>query len=227
MLHAIMLLDESGSMGPVKEDVIGGYKEYVKTLRKEKEGEVRLSLFTFDLAGYGLQDKPEVLHEKFVANNLDEAPSKINYNPRGSTPLNDAVLACIKRMKKVVGKDDDVVMIIYTDGYENSSVATGEEVKGKIARKEKQGWDFVYLGANQDAWSAGMNIGVSGLKLNTSETRVGTQAMYASAANMTNTARRASNRGQMSTGEGGTLAKAYDGKDIGETPVEEDEDGTP
>jgi hypothetical protein len=224
MLHAIMLLDESGSMSPVKEDVIGGYKEYLKTLR-DKGGDVRLSLFTFDLGGIYMDGDTSILHEKFVDTSLDKLPKMGPnwFHPRGSTPLNDAVLLCIKRMKKVVRKGDDVLFIIYTDGHENASCSGSEEVKTKIQKMENRGWDFVYLGANQDAWSVGNGIGVSGLKLNTTDTNIGTRALFASTANITGTAMRASGQGVYSVGEGGTLASAYEGKDIGEKPIKEDE----
>lgn len=216
MIHAVMLLDESGSMGPVREDVIGGYKEYIKTLRKQ-EGETKLTLITFDLSG-----REGILHVKFIAEDLDNLPKLDNdwYQPHGSTPLNDAILETIKRIKKVASKDDDVIFIVYTDGYENCSKASSGDVKQAIAKREKKGWEFIYLGANQDAWSVGSGYGMTGLKINTSGTQIGTTSMLQSAANITNTARR-------SVGKGGTPAVVrdkYDASVIGETPIDEKKD---
>ena len=31
-----------------------------------------------------------------------------------------------------------------------------------ISKREKQGWSFTYIGANQDAWEVGRGIGISG-----------------------------------------------------------------
>lgn len=217
MIHAVVLADESGSMHNVREDVVGGLNGYVETLKTEKSGDVRVSMFTFDLSGrpivrcllenVGLKDVRTIT--------LDD------YLPHGSTPLNDAVIETIRRVKEFVGKDDDVIFITYTDGLENASRATVEDVKAKIAKREKKGWEFVYLGANQDAWSVGSGYGMSGLKLNTSDSHAGTIAMMSSAANVTNTARR-------SVGEGGRLSDVratYSGHtEIGETPIDEDPD---
>lgn len=219
MIHTIMLLDESGSMGTVAEDVVGGFNSYIATMKKEK-GEACVSLYTFDKGN----DRP-IVREKFSATLLHDVKrlKTTDYMPSGTTPLNDAVITTIKRVKESVSKTDTVIFVIYTDGYENASKATSADVQEKIRKMEKRGWDFVYLGSNQDAWDAGGQIGVGGLKLNTSGTGVGTAAMFVSAGNMMNTARRATAQGVYSVGEGGTLDKAYKGKDIGDKPVDDDD----
>lgn len=215
MIHAILLLDESGSMSNVREDVIGGVNGYVETLQKEKAGDVRVSCFTFDLSG-----RP-IIRAIFEDKKLGDVPAITldEYCPSGSTPLNDAVIETIRRVKKFA-EGEDVIFITYTDGYENASRATAQQVKEKIAKREAKGWEFVYLGANQDAWSVGANYGMSGLKLNTSGSKAGTLAMMSSAANITNTALR-------SVGDGGKLSdvrSTYDGHtNIGETPINEDD----
>jgi hypothetical protein len=56
-----------------------------------------------------------------------------------------------------------VIMVIMTDGEENSSTEdrTGEAVSAWIKqREEDDGWNFFYLGANQDAWSTGAGLGL-------------------------------------------------------------------
>lgn len=215
MIHAILLLDESGSMMDVREDVVGGFNGYIETLKKEKEGEVHVSCFTFDLSG-----RP-IVRSLFEDKALGQigAMTLDDYYPSGSTPLNDAVLETIRRVKKFADKEkDSVIFITYTDGRENASRADSQKVKETIAKREAKGWEFVYLGANQDAWSVGSGYGMSGLKLNTSGTKAGTIAMLSSAANVTNTARR-------SVGEGGKVSDVratYGGHtSIGEVPIDE------
>ena len=57
---------------------------------------------------------------------------------------------------------DQVIFAIFTDGEENSSSRfTWQDIAGKIRRRqEKQGWQFLFLAANQDAiaTAAQMNI---------------------------------------------------------------------
>ena len=61
---------------------------------------------------------------------------------------------------EVLGK---VLCVILTDGYENSSQETTPAgLAAMIAEREKRGWTFIYLGANQDAWATGQATGFSG-----------------------------------------------------------------
>lgn len=56
-----------------------------------------------------------------------------------------------------------VLCVVLTDGLENSSrEVSPEALRAMIADREKRGWTFIYLGANQDAWSEGASIGYSG-----------------------------------------------------------------
>ena len=54
-----------------------------------------------------------------------------------------------------------VMCTIMTDGEENSSSEyTKTAIFKQITDKEKEGWAFAYLGANQDAWAASESIGI-------------------------------------------------------------------
>lgn len=59
------------------------------------------------------------------------------------------------------GGEPGVILVIMTDGYENSSTEdpAGDKVKEIIGQKEDEGWNFFYLGANQDAWATGNQLG--------------------------------------------------------------------
>jgi hypothetical protein len=59
--------------------------------------------------------------------------------------------------------DGQVLAVIVTDGGENTSHEVGaSQIKDLIGRREAEGWTFIYLGANQDAWSEADNLGYSG-----------------------------------------------------------------
>lgn len=56
-----------------------------------------------------------------------------------------------------------VLCVIVTDGNENSSrEVSREQLAAMIAEREKRGWTFIYLGANQDAWATADTTGLSG-----------------------------------------------------------------
>lgn len=60
------------------------------------------------------------------------------------------------------GGEPGVMVVIMTDGVENASTEDpqGDKVREVIKQKEADGWNFFYLGANQDAWSTGNNLGL-------------------------------------------------------------------
>lgn len=58
--------------------------------------------------------------------------------------------------------DGKVVAVIVTDGMENSSrEVTTEQLQAMIAQREKEGWTFIYLGSNQEAWAVGRAMAVT------------------------------------------------------------------
>jgi uncharacterized protein YegL len=157
-VHVGLLIDETGSMGGLEPVVIGGINEFVEKLRAdEAEAKVLATLAMFDLHG-----NDPVVRVKFAGIPLDEVAllGPDDYQPRGATPLNDAVVATIRRLDRKVKKDDRALLVIFTDGYENSSETSSRDVRKLIHAREKKGWEFIYLGANQDAWEEGGKIGL-------------------------------------------------------------------
>lgn len=155
-LYVHVLLDRSGSMEDCRDQTIGAFNEYVHSLKVQSQAGTRLSLTTFDTESTDLvidtlrvEDAPKLTRETFV--------------PRGGTPLYDAVSAVVAKVDKVtLLPDERVVLAILTDGEENSSreMTAGAVKKLLTDRQERCNWLVQYLGANQNAWSAGAQIGV-------------------------------------------------------------------
>jgi hypothetical protein len=56
-----------------------------------------------------------------------------------------------------------VLAVIVTDGLENASREVDPlTLATSIAQHERDGWTFIYMGANQDAWAVGRQTGFSG-----------------------------------------------------------------
>ncbi len=107
-----------------------------------------------------------------------------DYAPRGMTPLNDAVVKTIRSIGGAIKKGDRAMLVILTDGLENASETSTDELRKLILAKEKAGWEFIYLGANQDTWAESEKIGLAqeGKSLAWNATQVGTaDAMAVSA----------------------------------------------
>ena len=142
----VFLLDRSGSMETCRDDVIGGFNAFVAD-QKALGG--NLTLIQFD-------DKYEVVYSETP---LDEVGplTRETFVPRGSTALLDAIGKTIKE-----GKSQAPLFIIFTDGLENTSrTYTKAHVKDLIEQKTKEGWTFMYLGANQDAFAEAGSMGIS------------------------------------------------------------------
>jgi hypothetical protein len=80
-----------------------------------------------------------------------------------------------------------VLAVIVTDGLENSSREVDPQALARsIADRERDGWTFIYLGANQDAWAiggqTGFSGGASGQAVNFRATPMGTRHAMASVA---------------------------------------------
>lgn len=171
------VLDETGSMQSIKEATINGFNEYVKSLSSQK-AKVLFTLTKFN------SDRVDVVCTAKDVKHV--APlSNENYQPSATTPLYDAIARTIKSVETHLGsKKMPVLCVIMTDGEENASKEFNREKIFKLIESKKNaGWTFVYLGANQDAWSVGSQMGISGGNtLSYSGTSRGTSAAFGSLA---------------------------------------------
>jgi len=151
------LLDETGSMESIKDDTIGGFNEYVSTLRTSG-ADILFSLVSFNSSR---------TEKRYVAEPIaDVAPLAAgDYRPHASTPLIDACVKIIKATDEAVARRADepnVVIVIQTDGQENVSVEYDRrDLAALVKEKEAAGWEFVFLGAGMDAFDAAMAAGMA------------------------------------------------------------------
>jgi hypothetical protein len=150
-----VLLDRSGSMETIKSDTEGGFDAFMAEQRKGGGG-IRVTLAQFDTE-----------YEVVYANRpLDQVPP-LALQPRGATALYDAVGKLITDVgAELAAVPDDerpgsVVVVVLTDGHENSSKEwTHEAVHAALRRQERDySWAFIFLGANMDAVQTGERLG--------------------------------------------------------------------
>jgi len=130
-------------MNDCRGDVVGGFNSFVK----DQNPESRITLIQFD-------------HE-YTVSYSDVSVSDISpltfetYSPRGSTSLLDAIGKMLKQTK------GPRIVVIFTDGLENSSkIYTKAHIKDLIDERQRKGWTFIYMGANQDSFSEAGSIGI-------------------------------------------------------------------
>ncbi len=155
-IEIVAVLDRSGSMSSIRDDSIGAFNTFIEEQQKEP-GEANVTIILFD-------DKYEILQDRA---NLNDAIkfTRDNFVPRGWTALHDAIGRTINKFKALrdEGKVDGVIISILTDGEENYSTEFDiKSIKSMIQNAEKEyGWSFVYLGANQDAFTVGAAMGLA------------------------------------------------------------------
>ena len=148
----VVVLDESGSMetiGKEAEDSINNFFERQKVLNIKGSN---VSLIKFN----------SIITEVFNDIPLEYVPKFEGFKPSNMTALYDAIGLTIKKKKEKGG--NKVIFVILTDGLENSSkeYTTYQTIKNMITDMETHhGWKFVYLAANQDAFSVGSSYGIN------------------------------------------------------------------
>lgn len=169
-----VILDRSGSMESNRAGTISGFNEYLKGLKADAKTKYFISLTQFDAPS----NAPE-LTVSYLDKPLAEVPDldTSTYEPRGMTPLYDAIGEITRRITDTKGRP--VLCVVITDGLENASQEfTKDAIKALIKQKEGEGWTWVFLGANIDSYAAGGSIGVAAV--NTSNYAPGMEkALYA------------------------------------------------
>ena len=158
-MEIVFILDRSGSMAGLEQDTIGGFNSLIEK-QKQRTSQARVSLILFD-------NRTEVILDRVPIEDVG-CLSEEEYNVRGSTALLDAVgrsvwhIARVHQKMNVENRPEKTLFIITTDGMENSSVEYSlDQVKQLIERqKERDHWEFLFLGANIDAVQTAGRMGI-------------------------------------------------------------------
>jgi Mg-chelatase subunit ChlD len=160
-VHNLIILDESGSMESIKNNIIKGFNEIVQTIKgiekQYPEQEHFISLITFN----GLGQK--ILHFADRVNKLEMIDDS-RYRPDATTPLYDAIGFSCAKLRQLTGnsKNHNVLVTILTDGEENASAEyDGTAIKRLIEELKSKNWTFTYIGTEHDVEQAAMSISIN------------------------------------------------------------------
>ena len=174
----VFILDRSGSMSGLEADTIGGFNSMINKQKKE-DGKAFVSTVLFS-------DSSVVVHDRADISEIRPMTDS-DYVPNGCTALLDAIGDAIKHIRNIhkYARPEDVpahtIFVITTDGMENASHKyTYEKIRSMIEkRKEKDGWEFMFIGANIDAVSVAAKVGIdSDRAANYRASSKGTAAMF-------------------------------------------------
>ena len=156
----ILIIDETGSMHGRRPATVSGIKEFVESqLNAEKiEGELepKLTFVFFNTKSRTFTwDKLSQVKDTSLTNNLDTVLE--SYKPDHFTALYDT----IHNVTNEFGHEEYNIVAIFTDGQDNSSVATATNIKDKIKKMQDDlHWQFHFLTIGLEQWQAN-NIGDS------------------------------------------------------------------
>jgi hypothetical protein len=151
-----VVLDRSGSMRSIEADMKGGFDSFIRSQRA-LPGQCRVSLYQFD-TDY------EVVYE---AMDVQKVPALV-LEPRSATALYDAVALTVQRMQTLYRETPNdqkparVILVIITDGHENSSkeFRSPAQVKMFLDDAQRNDWQVVFLGSNIDVSQEAVNLGI-------------------------------------------------------------------
>ena len=179
--HITVILDRTGSMESIRDDVIGGFNSFLYQQLARPEA-ASVTLVQFDS-----QEPYQVLH-KLAPIDKVRPLDRETYSPRACTPLYDAIGRGILDLEAGLAAMPDaerpphVVFVIVTDGQENASRDFDRtRVSRLIGAKKKLGWQFIFLSADLEAFVDAGRFGVEAdSRMHFSKNKQGNDAAWAS-----------------------------------------------
>ena len=143
----VCIVDRSGSMNSMREEAQGGLNAFIE--EQKKVGKANLTIVEFD-------NTVDVVCEQV---NINEAKEYV-LKPRGMTSLLDAIGIVISEKDKYTSTDGKTIIVVLTDGDENSSKEwRADKINALINERKEEGWEFMFLAAGQNAIEVGQSYG--------------------------------------------------------------------
>ena len=177
LTELVFILDRSGSMAGLEEDVIGGFNSMIDK-QKAEPGACYVTTLLFD-------HEIVTLHDRVPLEDIEPLTDN-DYSVRGCTALIDAIGTAVTRIDNIhkylrpEDKPSSVMFVITTDGLENASKEySSDKVKKMIEKKKELGWEFLFIGANIDAVETAKHFGIAEDRaVNYHADKTGTSAVF-------------------------------------------------
>jgi hypothetical protein len=185
-----IVLDRSSSMGSIVDATIGGTNEQFSALRDSDDAAntfVAFSTFANRVTPVFHDGTPEKKATLVPVTSLKDI-SDADYRPSGMTAMFDGVSDMIDFLSGEANHLDDVLVVVISDGAENASQISSEKLASKVTELQEAGWNFTYIGANQDLTKVQAQLGFHAGNMMTFDANVaGATQMNATVANAVST----------------------------------------
>ena len=175
IIHYAFILDQSGSMYSLKQEVVSSYNEQVEAIKKLKksnpDSEIKFTMCTFN----------DEIEFRFISKSTDEL-KKIKpdeYQPNSCTALYDAIGLTFMKTRNHIKPGDQVFFAIFTDGLENASTDfTAKDIQKMLAQADEKGWQVKFFCRNENNLFYKQHLGISDRQMmNVSLNEAGLKAM--------------------------------------------------
>ena len=161
-IYNLIILDKSGSMCSIRQAAFTGCNEVLNGIKAAAEKHADSQEHFASLMLFDTESMPYIL-DMVPAEQL-ELMKEEQFVPCACTPLLDAIGMSLTRLEKEVKKHERALasVTIITDGYENASQEfTYHQIHQLIGRlKEQEGWNFAYMGANQNVAEVSVELNI-------------------------------------------------------------------
>lgn len=153
----VFVIDKSGSMSGLENETIKGFNELLKKQKKENDKALITTIF-FNTTMQFINERKDINEVKEITLN--------DYRVGGCTALLDAIGNAINYIynNQINDKENEYnnMVVIITDGLENSSKEFSyEKINSLINKKQKEDWQFIFLGANIDVIKEANKMGIA------------------------------------------------------------------
>ncbi len=153
----VFIIDKSGSMSGLEDETIKGFNELLNKQKKQKDKALITTIF-FNTTMQFINERKDINEVKEITLN--------DYRVGGCTALLDAIGNAINYIynNQINDKENEYnnMVVIITDGFENSSLEFSyEKINSLINKKQKEDWQFIFLGANIDVIKEANKMGIA------------------------------------------------------------------
>lgn len=158
-----LVIDASISMSKLRARTISALNEFLDTHRYQRIDELFVTYTTFNTK--------TKTHYRNVPIAEVEPITERAYDPGGATALYDGIVDSLEDIDKDVGPGDRVLIVVLTDGEENSSkrvTRLSDLLRIKSGYEERGNWTFIYLGGMDadQAFRTGRSMGFADGNIN-------------------------------------------------------------
>jgi len=156
-----IVLDRSSSMEAIKDEAISGTNEQFSALRDSDDAaNTHVAFWTFNSKVTPVFKNDDGTAKLVPCDSLVDI-GEGDYFPSSLTAMYDGVGDAIAFLKEEANVCDDVLVVIISDGMENDSKRfTSEQIASQVKELQDSGWNFTYIGANQDLTQVQANLGI-------------------------------------------------------------------